>query len=632
MAGQWYYKIDDKILGPVSESQLNDAVKAGAISRSTRVRLGENGPWGPASLIRGLFAAIESEPTLVPIEELSELHNDLLSEPIIESKQLAPRAPLPRRNKEPRGSASSRRLYIGVLAALVTIAAVTAIAAWIWSARATSDGERQDITADMSSTAQVAAATASTDTTPQIAPTPAPPSSRVEHSPSASTNGAVLYLSDLKEKRHEVWEYHPGFGFGTNGRFLDGKVEKSIVLGGMPSPKGILAHPTTNGAAKVIYDVKGREYKFFEATIGVNDDRHYGPHTALIFEVLGDGKLLWQSKPVAGWGQPQPCSIALPAIAELELRVRCPGDASFAFAVWCEPRLTNEQSLAHPKDSLLPTRTATNLTPGNNVAATEPRVGTSKVKPAQSINTTLETLVLPSGATVDVSGFRLTPAAAKAAFTSHSNTPAARKSKSKSVPLAHFAVSNGLLTFNNKGELHGPTLVFLGDRKLSLSYANNQREGALQCWNDKGELEIISSYKSGRKLGITSVLLGGQPQLVEDWPANQVPSRYFVSHVDDPPSLTKLGGLKPPNSQLLKDAEDLLGSIESQVLLDEREWRKSLRAWWSKNDTEFKRMNQSLAAAKDKSSQNDWQQKLRSKRDQLSKESDRARRDFFARF
>jgi hypothetical protein len=153
----------------------------------------------------------------------------------------------------------------------------------------------------------------------------------------------VVYLSDLKESSVDVWVYIPGFGFGKDGSFFigNGKYAK-IVLDGKESPKGIFAHPKANGSSKVRYDVKGQKHQYFRTTVGVADERRHGPYTPLIFEVWGDGKRLWQSKPVKLWGQPQECAVKLPDVSQLELRVECPGDASFAYAVWVEPRLTDE--------------------------------------------------------------------------------------------------------------------------------------------------------------------------------------------------------------------------------------------------------------------------------------------------
>ena len=101
-----------------------------------------------------------------------------------------------------------------------------------------------------------------------------------------------------------------------------------------------MSHPTTNGKAEIVYRIGHLNRSWFRSTVGVADLRKYGPHTPPTFEVWGDGKKLWQSKPVKKWGEPQDCLTNIEGVDMLTLRVVCPGDAAFAQTVWCEPRLS----------------------------------------------------------------------------------------------------------------------------------------------------------------------------------------------------------------------------------------------------------------------------------------------------
>lgn len=84
-------------------------------------------------------------------------------------------------------------------------------------------------------------------------------------------------------------------------------------------------------------------YERFEVTVGVADYKKHDPHTPLTFEVYGDGKQLWKSKPVKRCGEPQHCkSVNVKTVKQLELRVECPGDAGYAVAVWYEPRFYDQ--------------------------------------------------------------------------------------------------------------------------------------------------------------------------------------------------------------------------------------------------------------------------------------------------
>ena len=152
----------------------------------------------------------------------------------------------------------------------------------------------------------------------------------------------VVYLTDLQEMSVEFWEYQPNWGFSKHGiiKAPKGETDSKIILEGKESPNGIFCHPKTNGISSLKYDIADMGFKSFQSNVGIADLRKYGPHTPCTFEVYGDGKLLWKSEPVRIWGKAQECkNLNINGVRELELRVRCPGDASFAMAVWCEPRL-----------------------------------------------------------------------------------------------------------------------------------------------------------------------------------------------------------------------------------------------------------------------------------------------------
>lgn len=75
MPSRWYYKVGDEIAGPVDFADLKGAVKTGAIRPSSRIRLGEKGAWGPASMVSGLF------PTATPVRAASESQEFVEFEP-----------------------------------------------------------------------------------------------------------------------------------------------------------------------------------------------------------------------------------------------------------------------------------------------------------------------------------------------------------------------------------------------------------------------------------------------------------------------------------------------------------------------------------------------------------------------
>ncbi|HEY4261261.1 MAG TPA: NPCBM/NEW2 domain-containing protein [Schlesneria sp.] len=144
----------------------------------------------------------------------------------------------------------------------------------------------------------------------------------------------VIYLSDLSEKVIRA------YAFEKYGILPDAQGKKQIYLSNRPSPKALLTHPATKDAAVVSYEIGALRKNVFRAKIGVSDYPRYDPATPLKFIVLGDGKKLYTSEPVKKWGVPQECEIQVRGVNELVLRVECDGPYDFAFAVWCEPRLS----------------------------------------------------------------------------------------------------------------------------------------------------------------------------------------------------------------------------------------------------------------------------------------------------
>lgn len=150
----------------------------------------------------------------------------------------------------------------------------------------------------------------------------------------------VVYLAELKEKAFKVWDY---LGNRKSGWSNNGQIEKErIFIDSRPSIKGIYTHPEANGYATVKYDIAKLNKQFFRAKVGIADRKHSNSETPLTFVVLGDGKALFTSMPIQEWNVFEECEVKIHGVKDLELRVKCPGGAGSAFAVWFEPRLTLE--------------------------------------------------------------------------------------------------------------------------------------------------------------------------------------------------------------------------------------------------------------------------------------------------
>src|SRR5262249_21975304 len=130
------------------------------------------------------------------------------------------------------------------------------------------------------------------------------------------------YLSDLPEIDPSV-----GFGrFGKKGQLGFGERSpelERIKVKGLPSPNGLSMHPPENGDSRTAYQIS-RQYHSFQGIAAIDDSAGTsGVH--LVFLVLGDGSVLWQSNPLRQPGDKQECKVSVQGVDRLELRVRCTG-------------------------------------------------------------------------------------------------------------------------------------------------------------------------------------------------------------------------------------------------------------------------------------------------------------------
>jgi len=111
-----------------------------------------------------------------------------------------------------------------------------------------------------------------------------------------------------------------------------------IKVGGTISPFGLSAQPQPNGSSRLAYRLDGA-YKKFQGSVGLNDLAGESK-TALVFQILGDGKPLWKSRPIRTFKDAEGFDLVVSDIRELTLVVDCPGDNTGARAEWMEPRLS----------------------------------------------------------------------------------------------------------------------------------------------------------------------------------------------------------------------------------------------------------------------------------------------------
>jgi hypothetical protein len=159
------------------------------------------------------------------------------------------------------------------------------------------------------------------------------PDTRVIPSHPGTQDAEVVYLSDLGPVHVATYNVD-NWGFGNKG--FVGNGETRISVNGEESPHGLGVHAPSNGASRVAYALDGH-YSRFLGEGALNDPA--AASTPLTFQILGDGKKLWTSKPVKVAGIIQAFDVDVTGVDRLELLVHCPGPNHAAAAVWVEPRL-----------------------------------------------------------------------------------------------------------------------------------------------------------------------------------------------------------------------------------------------------------------------------------------------------
>jgi serine/threonine protein kinase len=157
--------------------------------------------------------------------------------------------------------------------------------------------------------------------------------------------GKVQYLSDMQEFGVKVCAGR----FDKDGElgYLAGNPpSRRILVNGKEFPHGLSMVPESNTYAGVKYTL-AKKAQLFRASVALNDSAGASGRppgdgripTAVTFQVLGDGKDLWSSKPVDVARRVQECKVDVTGVDVLELRVDCPGSGVNAQAVWLEPRI-----------------------------------------------------------------------------------------------------------------------------------------------------------------------------------------------------------------------------------------------------------------------------------------------------
>ena len=146
-------------------------------------------------------------------------------------------------------------------------------------------------------------------------------------------NPTPVYLDDLEEIDVKI-----GYGkLGKHGEDGAGANRKFSVRG-ITLTHALYTHPPSDGSSSVSYRL-GETYSTFRGIVTVTDDSN--PRVPLIFRVIGDNDILWQSQPVRKAGETQEFAVSIKKIKKITLDVTCPGVNHQSGAVWQDPRLSS---------------------------------------------------------------------------------------------------------------------------------------------------------------------------------------------------------------------------------------------------------------------------------------------------
>jgi serine/threonine-protein kinase len=121
------------------------------------------------------------------------------------------------------------------------------------------------------------------------------------------------FLTDLRE---DV-KLDAGAEFRKDGTYrqFSGKIQL-ITANGIPAPHALFVRPPRNGSTIITYPLGGR-YRWFRATVGMADGS--SSVDSLRFKVLGDGKLLWESRLIDTSRVRDECQVDIRGVKVLQL-------------------------------------------------------------------------------------------------------------------------------------------------------------------------------------------------------------------------------------------------------------------------------------------------------------------------
>ena len=155
-----------------------------------------------------------------------------------------------------------------------------------------------------------------------------------------------VFLSSIEPQNVQVAvDNRPGVAFSRNGTNPK-RPGAALLFRGEAGNQSIFMAPGRSSVAFVTYSLD----QAYEKLIGaiaipvLQGVPQTDPHTPLVFKVLGDGELLWESEKIGQKDALKPFEVLLQGVSSLKLEVHCPGSDWWALAAWYEPKLIRQNS------------------------------------------------------------------------------------------------------------------------------------------------------------------------------------------------------------------------------------------------------------------------------------------------
>lgn len=165
---------------------------------------------------------------------------------------------------------------------------------------------------------------------PRLPLEPRPP---FDVDPAIKPGVSTLYLSDMKE--FGVSQAPPLWSFGKKGQ-LKSPSNESILVNSKKYEQALSTHPGI-GNRFCVYYLPGEKATRLQGAVGVDDT---GNSSDGRFAIVGDGKLLWQSRFKTQKGKTEAFNVDVTGVKVLSLQCWSAGSNHGCHCVWLDPVLT----------------------------------------------------------------------------------------------------------------------------------------------------------------------------------------------------------------------------------------------------------------------------------------------------